>query len=1042
MTDSLSLPTPLIESMRNHRVIPFLGAGASMEAVNKEGRHPPSADQLRQLLGQRFFGQPMDGYDLTFLSEMAIQAHGQALVFEYIRDTLAPFPPPAAHFLLPTFRWRALATTNYDTLIDDAYARTTDRLQTIIPFVKDTDPVEDRMQRASNPLPYLKLHGCINHLHDHDIPLILSHEHYSKYDTHRKHLYSRLRAWAHESTFLFCGYKLGDAHIRKIIYELAGDGVKRPTWYLVTPNIADYEIQFWASLNIHVIPAHFGLVMSSLDTFLSPASRILSLLKPEHDEPIRSHFITQEETPTRLRSALERDLLYIHSDMPIEPQDSKDFYQGFDTGWGVVSQELDVSRKPVGDLLLDAVIDHPSDPVPQLYVFTGPAGAGKTIALKRAAWEAATSMEAICLWLCEGGVLDDEVILDLHRLTGQRIFVFVDRLAHSVDPVIRLLSGAKQKRTPITVVGSERLNEWNLYCEPLQQICQTTELPIHNLSASEIAALLDLLTRHSALGLLTGESRDKQISAFTERAERQLLVALHEATLGKPFESIIHDEYLRIEPDTARQLYLDVCTMHQYNVSARAGTISRISGIQFDDFTKRFFTPLEKVVLTSTDPYTGDYHYRARHARIAQLVFQQARSNDKDRADQLIRIVSSLDIGYAADHKALEGIVHGHDLARDIRQAEVGRGVFLAALETAPDAAFILQQWAIFEANHSQGLLDEAEELIRRAAERDPRAKSIKHTRAVICRKKANAATSMLAKTQYRRLAREQLDEMRSKTDPYVLNLRVQLAIDELSDIASSLGDSPTESQLADFRDTVERTEAAVNRASQLLPDDAELLQAVARLNRLLSRHEMAIRALERSWQVGPRGSSVAVQLANHYASKKDDERSLQMLQSALDRDPSDHRAHLEMAKYLFRVEPDRREVIDQHFMRSYAANDQRFEARHLHAQYLFLIGRSGDSRELFTDIDRTAPARFRRRAEERDSIVSAQLHRHHGTIVTLKATMAFVTCSSYPADIFGHANDSEQDVWRTLRSGDAITFKVSFNRAGPVAKNVEHQAN
>ena len=163
MTESISLPATLTESMQNQRVILFLGAGASMESVNKEGERPPSTDDLRQLLGQRFFGQPMDDYDLTFLSEMAIQAHGQALVFEYIREILTPFPPSSAHFLIPSFRWRALATTNYDTLVDDAYARTTDRLQTLVPFVKDSEPVEERIQRADSALQYLKLHGCLNH---------------------------------------------------------------------------------------------------------------------------------------------------------------------------------------------------------------------------------------------------------------------------------------------------------------------------------------------------------------------------------------------------------------------------------------------------------------------------------------------------------------------------------------------------------------------------------------------------------------------------------------------------------------------------------------------------------------------------------------------------------------------------------------------------------------------------------------------------------------------------------------------------------------
>ena len=82
------------------------------------------------------------------------------------------------------------------------------------------------------------------------------------------------------------------------------------------------------------------------------------------------------------------------------------------------------------------------------------------------------------------------------------------------------------------------------------------------------------------------------------------------------------------------------------------------------------------------------------------------------------------------------------------------------------------------------------------------------------------------------------------------------------------------------------RTENTVNHAAELLPDNAEILQEVARFNEILGKHEHAVRALERSWKVGPRGSSVAVKLARHYASQRDSERSLAMLKSALERTP------------------------------------------------------------------------------------------------------------------------------------------------------------
>ena len=629
---------------------------------------------------------------------------------------------------------------------------------------------------------------------------------------------------------------------------------------------------------------------------------------------------------------------------------------------------------------------------------------------------------------------------ELYRLTGKRIFLFIDRLALHVDRVERLLGIAKQRRLPLTIIGGERLNEWNVYCETLQQAWQPTELPVYNLSSPEIERLLDLLSRHNALGLLTGESRETQIRAFSERAERQLLVALHEATLGKPFEAIVYDEYRGVVPEIARQLYLDICTMNQHNVPVRAGTISRISGIRFADYKTQFFAPLEKVVLTDKDPYTGDYHYRARHTRIAQLVFQQALSNDQARADQLIRIISSLDSGYSVDQKALMEITRGHKLVEDIRAVSVGRTIYRAALETIPEGPFLLQQWALFESNHSQGSLEEADRLAREAVHRDPKSNSIKHTHAVICRKRANASTSSLLKGQYRRLALERLDQMRVRNDPYVLHLRSNIAIDELSDLAADLDDSPTDADLLSFREKVRKTESTISLACQLHPDDAELLQVEARFSGLLRQHDRAVRALERSWQAGPRSSNVAIRLAHHYANQDEHERSLEMLQSALHRNPDDRLAHLEMAKHLIRSEPDSIELINQHFALSYAPNDHNFEARHLHAQYLFLIGRPVDAQNLFLAIDQTAPGNFRRRAARIDSLVSSKLLRHQGTIVTLKATMAFIHCAAYPVDIFTHANGTRQEIWRSLRSGDGITFKLRFNRSGPVALKIEQQ--
>ena len=81
------LPTPLAEAIKSKRAIVFLGAGASKESRNAAGKSPPDADQLRDILAQKFFGKPIPNRDVMAVSEMAIASSGgSALVYEAVRS--------------------------------------------------------------------------------------------------------------------------------------------------------------------------------------------------------------------------------------------------------------------------------------------------------------------------------------------------------------------------------------------------------------------------------------------------------------------------------------------------------------------------------------------------------------------------------------------------------------------------------------------------------------------------------------------------------------------------------------------------------------------------------------------------------------------------------------------------------------------------------------------------------------------------------------------------------------------------------------------
>ncbi len=196
----------------------------------------------------------MKSHNLMSVAEMAIAAGmGESLVFDEVAKALEGFETSEAHRMVSDFNWRLIATTNYDRFLEDAYGDTERRRQTLVPFVKDSEPVEDRMAAVTNPVQYLKLHGSIDHRLDKEVPLVLSWEHFDRYAMNRKRLFERLQYFAPESVIIFVGYRLGDAHIRGLIYAL--EGAERPRWYTVDPGAEDEDVAFWQTKNVEVLSA-------------------------------------------------------------------------------------------------------------------------------------------------------------------------------------------------------------------------------------------------------------------------------------------------------------------------------------------------------------------------------------------------------------------------------------------------------------------------------------------------------------------------------------------------------------------------------------------------------------------------------------------------------------------------------------------------------------------------------------------------------------------------------------------------------------------
>lgn len=1035
----VEIPFLLAEAVKNGRAILFLGAGASKECKNAEGKTPPDGEQLRDILALKYFGKPMPNRPVMTVAEMAISTGaGRSLVFDTINDAFAAFEPSEAHRMVSDFNWRAIATTNYDLFLEAAYDDTKRRRQVLVPFVKDDEPIDARKGAITNPLEYLKLHGCLRHRLDGDVPLVLSWEQYDEYATNRRHLFNRLEYLSHECPLIFVGYGLADSHIRSLIYKLEGSA--RPRWYIVSPGAEEEDIRFWSSKNFDVITCRFGEFMAALDAAIPKLLRFVAPSVETVNFPLRAHYASPASQETdRLRAAFSKDLTLIHASMAVKEQSAEQFYSGYDTGWGGIFNRMDARRKVTDDLLFKVLAEHESPKEPIFFLLRGPAGAGKTIALKRAAFDAAMSYRALALWLEEDGHLRSDIFIELHNLVQRPIYLFVDQVALHVDKLVPFLRTMKTSRVPLVLIGAEREADWTTYCATLQQIQPPLFLRVGMLSSREVEDLLDLLDRHNCLGELKGQERAKQVAAFMdeERADRQLLVALHELTRGYPFEKIVLDEYERV-PERARRLYLDIATMHQFAVPARAGTISRVSGIRFRDYREEFMIPLKDMIIVAEDRY-GDYFYRTRHPSIASMIFAQVCGDDVAKAAQFIRLIQGFDVGFSSDKRTLEGICKGRVLADQLQQPDAGREIFSTATSIAPNQAYLRQQWAIFELNHQKGDIADAERLAAEAAVMDPKSSSAIHTQAEVARRRANVDGSPILKEQFRRQARRFLDSM-PKQDRFNLSTRCKLLVDEVSDLIESLSEQERAMDDRFFADKLQEVERALTRAQQLFPDDAGMVETEARLWSLMKDKAKALRALERAWRKMPRGSGTAIRISKIHASAGRQAAAKAVLEEALSRDAEDKAAHFEMAMHLLSNEEeadwDQRAII-HHLSASIQVNDANFEERYTLAQFYFAIGNIGRAEELFDEIERRAPKEFRRFAPRIETPITRRLPNYEGSVESVREGFFFLRSGAYPKRIFAHRSAFEEAEVDEIEVGHQVYFRLRFDRRGPVAVSV-----
>ena len=1029
----MNIPPALKETIREGNVILFLGAGASIGATSPEGNKLPLGEELSNLLSKKFLGGEDADQPLAIVAEYAISETDLITVQRFIFDLFEPFKPADTHKLIPTFKWAGIATTNYDLIIERAYEAATVPTQELVPFLSNNDRVDYKL-RNNNSVPYLKLHGCISRSEDPDLPLILTVDQYITHRNHRNKLYERLAEYGSQYPIVFVGHSLTDQSLRQILLELTNESLSRPRYYVVTPDPSERQVRLWESKKITALQGTFQMFLEELNREIAPALRSIRLPTLEH--PIEKNFVERgSQLSESALGMLNSSVTYLYPHLPTEHTKHLDFYKGYSYGWDAIQKSYDSRRDLEDTILSDTIllddVDRPS--FCEIYLIKGHAGSGKTIIMKRVAWDAMAEYEKLCLFCDSSEEIDSAAIFEILDKTSERLFLFIDKATDHLADIKHLVRTARQNKYRLTIFIASRTNEWNIEGGTVDTLLDDV-YEVRYLKPPEISLLIEKLEENNALGLLKNLSREEQFTAFKDRAGRQLLVALHEATMGKPFEDVVFDEYKQIQPNHAKLMYLTVCALNRLGVPVRAGIIYRIHNISFTEFKNKFFGPLESVIFTR-QYIREDMAYFSRHPWIAEIVFERALHREDDRFELYLSLIKALDIGYDSDRKAYRSLIKAKNLIELFPNHDKVRSIYDAVEPASRNDAFYFQQRAIYEMKRDNPNLNQAYQLLKTAARLAPNDRFITHSIAELELQRAETSRNPREVEHHLETALDTASLLTGKNAEsahgYHTICKVALKI-----VREQIETSEDNEQV--IYEGVKKAEEYLQKALERFPDDQYLLDIESKLAEIIGTSKKAIDALNKAFSRNPLNPYIARRLSNLHENVGDYSKARDVLMECINELPNQKAVNAAIARLLTNYFPEDGDKAEYHWRRSYTDGDANYNSQFWYARQLWVNGKKEEALQCF---ERLRSARLssdvkrRVRGIVRDN--NGQPIEYRGYVERLESGYAFLSNELFDEKIFLHRSNVHKDTWDKLQRRTKLLYQLGFTYGGLAAYQV-----
>ena len=1007
----------------------FLGAGIGRHFTTADGSHAPDSVALAQAMATHFKLEVTIS-DLKKVAQLVELRRSRAELDAFVKKTLANLEPDENLRWLTTFRWRAIFTTNYDRGIERAYELNPKPPQMVVPIsaTADLQFTDSRIQ-----LPIFHLHGTP--FNPSPSPIVITETDYARYQDKRQMIWNRLKNECATSTLLYIGYSGNDPNWQLVLDETTREFLpsEPPKGYRIDPNASDIDIELHKARRLDTLVIDLTGFKELVDAELGGFRQDPDTVARYRDKvPIDLMDSFKSNPPAMLR--LLNSWEYVDGTSLTEPATVKEFLKGSKPTWGLLGQGRRFARDIEEDIW-EFVSDFATNPKAKSAAVsvTGPAGYGITTILMGIATRIVEERAGPVFFLREASeVHEGDVAYAATLFPDVGCYFIVDQAREQAAALHTALAQQRQTTANCLFILGERRNEWlTSRIRP-----KAKEFDVLPLSDTEVERVLDFLTAENALGEMAHLDRTFQVQIVKKKHEKELLVAMREATAGDGigFDAIIENEYRGIGEDSssnallAQELYLLVCCFYQHGVLIRDRLLEAVLGRPLYTLHQDIGSALDGLIeYTEMNIGGGEFAARARHRTIAQIVWKKCGGRTK-KEDLLHSAMEKINLTYLLDKIVFDKLIRSDEIVETFRTLEGKTKFFEIASRREPDNPFVLQHFArmlLREKKLTLALLQ-----INAAIDKDRQKtiRSLHHTRGLIL-----AETALTERSTD--LARKWMVQAESE---FQFCIAAQVKDDwghtGLANLYVSWARrTKSEDEAAEY---LTKAEAVVTQALKVASSRTSLLITSADIQRELGDQPGRLSKLREA--VSSNSASVIGRflLARAYREGGSPSKTIEVLEPIIRTEFSAVRSYIEYTRAMLELgEPVKKCIATLMQCRLDGVSDPAFVG--LYAGLLYMDGKFEDAKRLWeeaADQGFSHDERTRTQYEPRDPNDLSRFIRLSGTVDMPRSGLILIQPEDGPVVMsFTTMLDG-----KLLQRGMKITFQPTFSAKGPLAEKLQ----